>query len=273
MRNPSSPASRIRVIPTLLLAVFAFQIVAAEDPAPPTPAKRRGLFDFFRGSTPATTPANKPDVATLPIAHLSPEQMTLGLKEALGHGLDQAIASLGRTNGFFTNLNVRIPMPQSLRRIENTLRSVGQDRIADNFILTLNQAAEQAVPAAAEVFTESLRNMSVADARKILTGPDDAATRYFQDATRQELGRRFLPMVQEATSRTGATAAYKQVVDRTKAMGPLLRTPAVDVDAYVTEKAMDGLFTLVAEEERRIRENPAARSTELLKSVFGTLHR
>jgi hypothetical protein len=272
MKKSPSHASRILVIPTLLLAVFALQIVAAQDTtASPTPAKRRGLFDFFRGSPPSTNATTAS--TTLPLTQLSPEQMTLGLKEALGRGLDQAIASLGRTNGFFTNLNVRIPMPQSLRRIENTLRSVGQDRIADNFILTLNQAAEQAVPAAAEVFTESLRNMSVADARKILTGPDDAATRYFQDATRQELGRRFLPIVQDATSRTGATAAYKQVVDRTKSMGPLLRTPVVDVDTYVTEKAMDGLFTLVAEEERRIRENPAARSTELLRSVFGTLRR
>lgn len=129
------------------------------------------------------------------------------------------------------------------------------------------------MPAAAAVFKESLQKMTVADAKKILSGPNDAATRYFRETTQAELTTRFLPIVQKATAASGATAAYKQGTDRVKVAGPFVRVPELDLDGYVTSKALDGLFVRVAEEERRIRETPAARGTELLKTVFGALGR
>jgi len=219
-----------------------------------------------------------PDLPALPSLSrgspaLSQDQLVRGLKEALGNGLDHAVASLGREQGFLTNLNVRIPIPPKLQTVEKTLRSLGQQRVADHFVETMNHAAEQAVPAAAVVFKDTLQKMTVADARRILSGSSNAATLYFRENTHAELTRKFLPIVQKATEGAGTTAAYKQVSDKLRLAGPFVRMPNMDLDAYVTEKALDGLFTLVAEEEQRIRENPAARTTDLLKSVFGSLRK
>jgi hypothetical protein len=207
------------------------------------------------------------------LADLPVDQVTKGLKEALGKGLEHAVASLGKSGGFLTNLNVKIPIPEKFQAVEKTLRTIGQERLADEFVTTMNQAAEQAVPAAAAVFRDSLQKMTVADAKKILGGTNDAATRYFRENTQAELTARFLPIVQKATAASGATAAYKQVTDKVKVAGPFVRVPELDLDGYVTTKALDGLFVRVAEEERRIRETPAARGTELLKTVFGALGR
>jgi hypothetical protein len=225
-------------------------------------------------TSPAAAPSAAPSAtAPLALADLSTDQVTRGLKEALGKGLDHAVGSLGKTGGFLTNLNVRIPIPPALQSVEKTLRSLGQDRLADEFLTTMNQAAEQAVPAAAEVFKGSLQRLTVADAKRILGGATNAATLYFREQTQVELSQKFLPIVQQATAKSGATAAYKQLLDKAKVAGPFLRTPAVDLDAYVTEKATDGLFKLVAEEELRIRQTSVARSSDLLKSVFGALQR
>lgn len=224
-------------------------------------------------ATPPPATATPGSGATATLADLPMDQVTRGLKEALGKGLEHAVASLGKSGGFLTNVNVRIPLPEKLQTVEKTLRTIGQQRLADEFVTTMNQAAEQAVPAAAAVFKESLQKMTVADARKILGGTNDAATRYFRETTQAELSARFLPIVQKATASSGATAAYKQVTDKVKAAGPFVRVPELDLDGYVTSKALDGLFLRVAEEERRIRENPAARGTELLKTVFGALGR
>ncbi len=222
------------------------------------------------GLTPAAPTPATPAVA---LSDLPVDQVTKGLKEALGKGLEHAVASLGKSGGFLTNVNVKIPIPEKFQTVEKTLRSIGQERLADDFVTTMNQAAEQAVPAAAAVFKESLQKMTVADAKKILSGPNDAATRYFRETTQAELTTRFLPIVQKATAASGATAAYKQVTDKVKVAGPFVRVPELDLDGYVTTKALDGLFVRVAEEERRIRETPAARGTELLKTVFGALGR
>jgi hypothetical protein len=207
------------------------------------------------------------------VSDLPVDQVTKGLKEALGKGLEHAVASLGKSGGFLTNMNVKIPIPEKFQTVEKTLRTIGQERLADEFVTTMNQAAEQAVPAAAAVFKESLQKMTVADAKKILTGPNDAATRYFRETTQADLTARFLPIVQKATAASGATAAYKQVTDKVKVAGPFVRVPELDLDGYVTAKALDGLFVRVAEEERRIRETPAARGTELLQKVFGAMGR
>ncbi len=224
-------------------------------------------------ATPASPTATSPTATVTSLADLSTDQVTRGLKEALAKGLQKAVGSLGHSGGFMTNLNVKIPMPEKLQTLEKTLRALHQDKYADDFIAIMNQAAEQAVPAAADVFTGSLSRMTVDDARKILNGPTNAATQFFRKTSETELKERFLPIVQKATASTGVTAAYKQILDRAKIASPFLSANAVDVDGYVTDKALDGLFTMVADEEKRIRENPVARTTDLLKSVFGSLER
>jgi Protein of unknown function (DUF4197) len=278
---PVVPATVVTAAPVATAAIAPS--VAVPETANP-PARAQKALDTLKrvvdaipqvqppvsGAVP-TTPAAAATAAT--VSDLPVDQVTKGLKEALGKGLEHAVASLGKSGGFLTNRNVKIPIPEKFQTVEKTLRTIGQERLADEFVTTMNQAAEQAVPAAAAVFKESLQKMTVADAKKILTGPNDAATRYFRETTQADLTARFLPIVQKATAASGATAAYKQVTDKVKLAGPLVRVPELDLDGYVTAKALDGLFVRVAEEERRIRETPAARGTELLQKVFGAMGR
>ncbi len=210
---------------------------------------------------------------------LSHDQLVQGLKEALARGVQEAVMELGHDGGFLTNLHVRIPMPPQLQRVEKTLRALGQDRLADDFVATMNHAAEQAVPQATEVFVDAVRRMTIADARTILTGPDDAATQYFRRVTETNLHQRFLPIVKQATDKAGVTSAYKQLLQATHqnqylgALSSLLwGNENVDIDAYVTDRALDGLFKIVAQEEQRIRREPIARTTELLQRVFGAIY-
>jgi hypothetical protein len=195
------------------------------------------------------------------------------LKEALERGLGQAVSQLGKEGGFLTNANVRIPVPERLQTVEKVLRRAGQDRLADEFVASMNHAAERAVPAAATVFTDSVRKMTVEDARSILTGPDNAATEYFRKTSGSRLQEAFRPIVADATAQAGVTAAYKKMVDGAGFASSLFKAYSPDLDAYVTEKAADGLFKVVAEEEKKIRENPAERTTSLLRTVFGALRK
>jgi hypothetical protein len=223
-----------------------------------------------------TPPASSTPASTAPspsVAGLSSEQVAQALKEALGKGLQRAVSTLGQPGGFLTNLNVKIPIPEKLQLIEKGLRAINQGQYADQCITTMNQAAEQAVPAAADVFVNSLKNMSVDDAKGLLSGAQDAATQYFRKTTETELTAKFSPIVQQAMTKCGTTAAYQQLLDKAKGVSPLFSNPSLDLNAYVTSKAMDGLFKTVAEEEKRIRENPVARSTDLLKSVFGSVQK
>jgi len=209
------------------------------------------------------------------VSALSQEQVVQGLKEALGKGVQQAVNHLGRPDGFLTNLNVRIPMPEKLQTVEKTLRALKQDKLADDFVNTLNRAAEQAVPEAAGVFADAVTKMSFEDARAILAGATNSATQYFRKTTETNLYTKFLPVVQKATAQAGVTSAYKRVLDRAGGGGlgsfgrSWLGADAIDLDAYVTNKALDGLFKMVAAEEQRIRENPLARTSTLLQQVFG----
>ncbi len=218
---------------------------------------------------------------------LSQDQMVAGLKQALGKGVQEAIARLGQTNGFLTNMNVKIPMPEKLQKVEKGLRAMKQDKLADDFVTTMNHAAELAVPAAGSVFADAVQLMSIADAKAILVGTNNAATEYFRKVTQTNLSARFLPIVKTATEQAGVTSAYKKLLEKanglTSSSGTLgtlgktlsatgyLNPETMDIDAYVTQKAMDGLFKTVAEEEKRIRENPAARTTEVLQKVFGAV--
>lgn len=204
---------------------------------------------------------------------MSGDQIAGGLKAALAQGLQNAVSTLGRSGGFLTNAAVRIPMPDSLNLVEISLRKVGQGAMADEFVTTMNRAAEAAVPAAASVFAGSLQQMTIADARGILTGPTNSATEFFRRTAGAQLKDRFRPIVAEATAKSGATAAYKQLMGKASFASPLFGGGTLDLDTYVTDKALDGLFVVVGEEEVRIRQNPAARTTDLLKLVFGSVGR
>jgi hypothetical protein len=221
----------------------------------------------------------KSSAASAAVAALPEGQVVDALKQALGKGVEHAIGQLGRDGGFLTNLSVKIPMPEKLHTVEKTLRAVKQDKLADDFIETMNHAAEQAVPVAASVFGDAIKGMSIADAKAVLAGTTNAATQYFRKTTETNLFEKFLPIVKSATDKAGVTSAYKSFMEKANegagAFGSfgksLTQQQNVDVDSYVTHKALDGLFKLVADEEQRIRQNPAARTTELLQSVFGAI--
>ncbi|MBM4180080.1 MAG: DUF4197 domain-containing protein [Betaproteobacteria bacterium] len=204
---------------------------------------------------------------------LSEEDMVKGLKEALSQGTRQAISSLGKDGGFLNNLDVKIPLPDELKKVEKLLRGLGQDKYADQFVASMNQAAEKAVPEAAVLFSDAIAQMSLADAKSILKGPDDAATQYFRKTSEARLKERFRPIVQAATDQAGVTSAYKSLMRQAGPAAKLLGVQATDLDAYVEGKAVDGLFKMIAAEEQRIRKDPLARGTDLLKKVFGSLGR
>lgn len=207
---------------------------------------------------------------------LTQDQMVGGLKEALGKGVQQAVASLGKQDGFLKDAGVKIPMPESLQKVEKTLRTLRQDKLADEFVTTMNRAAEQAVPEAAAVLGDSVKQMSITDAKSVLTGTNNAATQFFRRTSETNLHARFLPIVKAATDKAGVTGAYKRMTDKAVGGlgglgGSLLGKQAPDLDSYVTSKTLDGLFLKIAEQEKLIRENPVARTTDLLQKVFGAV--
>jgi hypothetical protein len=210
------------------------------------------------------------EVAKEALGGLSDSDIVGGLKEALTLGTHKAVSMLGREGGFLTNPQVKIPMPKSLRKVEKGLRKIGKGRVADNFVETMNRAAEKAVPEAAAIFADSVKNMSIDDAREILQGDDDAATQYFRENSGEKLKGKFLPIVINATNQVGVTSKYKKMTGKLGFLSSYIDTDSLDVDEYVTDKAMDGLFTMVAAEEKKIRENPVERVTDLLKKVFSS---
>jgi hypothetical protein len=206
-------------------------------------------------------------------AALSDEEIVRALKEALAQGSRQAIARLGKTGGYLNDPNLCIPMPDNLKTVERLLRTLKQDKVADEFVVSLNQAAEKAVPEAAAIISDSLAKLTLEDARDILNGSDDAATQYFRKHGEAQLRARFLPIVRQATQQAGVTSAYKRLMQRVGPYAQLMGSQATDLDGYVTDKALDGLFKMLAEEERRIRRDPLARTTDLLNKVFGAAAR
>ncbi|HQZ96765.1 MAG TPA: DUF4197 domain-containing protein [Pyrinomonadaceae bacterium] len=204
--------------------------------------------------------------------NVSDNDIAAGLKEALGKGVSSAVNSLGKPNGFLLNPRVKIPLPKSLQKLEKGLRVAGQGRSVDAFVASMNNAAEKAVPVAIDVFIDAIKWMSFDDARQILfSGQKDAATQFFRRSSEETLRGKFRPIVEEFTEKTGVTQKYKAMVGKAGFAAQLLGKDATDLDGYVTQKALDGLFLLVADEERKIRENPIGRTTALLKKVFGIL--
>lgn len=221
-----------------------------------------------RNRTSRTTTVNRMARAT----SISNSDISGGLKQALFNGVNNAVDSLGRRNGFLDNVRVRIPMPKSLQPVERTLRAVGQGRRVDDFVETMNHAAEEAVPVAADIFIDAIKQMSFSDARNILfSGQDDAATQFFRKTSENRLRQEFRPIVEDFTERVGVTSQYKRMIDKAGFIGAFVGGDARDLDGYITQKAMDGLFLLVADEERRIRKDPVGRTTDILRKVFGIL--
>jgi len=199
---------------------------------------------------------------------LSDGKITSGLKEALEVGTENAVTVTGRPDGYFLNQAIKIFMPQELRTFESGLRLVGYGPQVDEFILGMNRAAERAAPHAKRIFWDAITKMSFADARNILNGGDTAATDYFKDKTTDKLTAAFRPVVDKAMNEVGVTRQYKELIGRYQAI-PFVKRETFDIDRYVVTKALDGLFYVVGQEERKIRTDPTARVTDLLKEVFG----
>lgn len=200
-------------------------------------------------------------------------EIASGLKEALTKGVRFAIDTLGRENGFLNDVRVRIPLPKSLQKLEKGLRVAGQGKAVDEFVESMNHAAEKAVPVAIDVFTDAIKQMTFDDARKILfSGQNDAATQFFRRTSEETLRGKFRPIVEKFTSEVGVTQKYKDMIGKG---GPftkmLVGKDATDLDGYVTQKALDGLFFMVAQEEAKIRRDPIGRTTSLLRKVFGMI--
>lgn len=199
---------------------------------------------------------------------LSNDEVVSGLKEALIKGSQSAVNILGQENGFLSHPQLKIPMPEKLLAVESGLRKLGQDKIADQFVVSMNRAAEEATPQAMSIFSNTIKSMSVEDAYGILKGSDNAATEYLKKKGGNQLQQQFLPIVKQATNRIGVTEKYKALIDNLGMMSKFIDVESLDLDKYVTDKAIDGLFSLVANEEKLIRDNPAARTTDILKKVF-----
>ena len=200
----------------------------------------------------------------------APDEKTnvAGIKEALAVGTEQAVRRLSQPNGYFGNQAVKILMPGSIQKVADVARMAGFQKQADEFVLSMNRAAEAAAPMAARYFGDAIRDMTLEDVRGILTGGDTAATDFFRRKTHDKLYVAFKPIVSRKVGEVGATRAYKDMMGRYESV-PIMGRQSLDLDDYVTHKALDGLFYMVGEEEKKIRTNPAARTTDLLKAVFG----
>lgn len=194
-----------------------------------------------------------------------------GLKEALATGTERAVTQVARTDGYFGNQLIKILLPAKLQKAADLLGTVGYRKEVNELVLSMNRAAEQAAPKAAGFFGDAIRQMTVEDAKGILGGGDTAATKFFEKKTRARLFNAFKPSVSESMGKVGTVRAYKEMIGKydTLPLAAMLGTPSLDLDDYVTNKALDGLFTVLGQEEKKIRTNPAARTTDILRTVFG----
>jgi hypothetical protein len=218
------------------------------------------LDDVFKGvKMPQVGSSGGPDEATT----------ASGLKEALSVGTGNAVTSGSKLDGYFANQAIKILLPDNIQKVAEVLRKVGYQKQVDDFILSMNRAAENAAPKARQFFVNAIKEMSIQDAMKILRGSDTAATEYFKSKTFDKLYTAFKPPVSESMDKVGVTKSYKDMMGTYTKSVPFVKTESVDLDHYVTTKSLDGLFYMIGQEEKQIRTNPAARVTDLLKTVFG----
>jgi hypothetical protein len=201
-------------------------------------------------------------------AGLDQGTISSGLKEALSMSTERAIAAVGRTDGFYGNQLIKILMPEKLRMVTDALSKAGMKKQVDAFILSMNRAAEKAAPKAASIFIDAIKGMNMGDAQKILNGGDTAATDFFKEKTAKNIYDAFKPIITASLGQAGTTQQFNNIMNKAKAL-PLMGNVSFNLDDYVTKKATGGLFLMLGQQEKNIRTNPAARSTELLKTVFG----
>ena len=204
----------------------------------------------------------------LPSAGLSEEEVGKGLKEALNQGIEKGVEQLNKKDGYFKDAEIKIPMPEEAKKVEKKLRDLGQDKQVDDAIESMNRAAEDAAFAAKEIFVIAIKDMTLTDAMGILKGEDNAATKYLNKATYAALTAKFQPIIKVSLDKVGATQYWNTVFTNYNKI-PFITKVNPDLVAYVTEKALNGLFIQVAKEELLIRKDPLARGTDLLKKVFG----
>jgi RNA binding exosome subunit len=238
--------------PWLVLAALLFSI----------PPCRAGLLgDLTREALPSARSTGSLDDSTI----------VKGLKEALATGTERAVNEVAKPDGYFGNQLIKILLPDKIQRAADVLGTLGYQQQVDDLVLSMNRAAEQAAPKAARFFADAIRQMTVEDAREILNGGDTAATLFFEKKTRAQLLKEFKPIVSKTMDQVGTARAYKQMAGTYEStpLASLSGMPSLDLDTYVSNKALDGLFTMVGEEEKKIRTNPVARTTDLLRKVFG----
>ncbi|CAN5424180.1 DUF4197 domain-containing protein [soil metagenome] len=206
----------------------------------------------------------------LSLADISQADASQGLKTALEKGALAAIGILGKPDGFLQNAKVRIPLPGFLNDAAKLLKTFGQGKRVDELVTSMNRAAEAAVPMGKDLLVSAVKAMSVGDAKKILSGGDTSVTSFFAEKTRAPLGVKFLPVVTAATEKVGLAAKYNQVAGKASGIG-LVNKEDANIQQYVTGKTLDGLYTIIGEEEKKIRQDPVGTGSEILKKVFGSL--
>ena len=238
----------------VLLTIGFFVILCVINPSPTYPK----LGDILKGLK-----------KVLPSGKLSEKEIIRGLKEALQIGTGNAVGKASKVDGYFKNPKIKIPLPEKIQKVEGLLRTTGFGSQVDAFELSMNRAAEQAAPEAKSLFWDAIKQITFSDARKILKGQDNEATLYFKDKTYVRLQEIFKPLIHETMSKVGVTGAYQDLNDKVKNI-PFASSLHFDLDQFVTKRALDGLFFLLSDEERKIRQDPKARVTDLLKKVFGS---
>ena len=198
---------------------------------------------------------------------LTSDQVASGLKEALIAGISEGSSKASKLNGYFNNPTIKLPFPPDVQKVETKLRQIGLGSEVDKFVVTLNRGAEEAAKEAKPIFIAAIRGMTIQDAWSILKGEENSATEYLRRKTSQQLQMKFQPVIKRALDKTSATKYYKDIVTTYNKI-PLVDDVKDDLEGYATNKAIEGLFTLIAEEERKIRVDPLARTTDLLKRVF-----
>lgn len=201
-------------------------------------------------------------------AELSEDSIVSGLKEALQVGLSKAVDYSSKADGYLANPQIKIPMPDKIQNVADMLKNIGLQKPVDDFVLSMNRAAEAASPQAKDILLSAVQNMTFDDAKKVLNGGDTAATDYLRKKTFDNISGAFKPIVSDTVNKVGVTSAYKEMMGRFLDI-PFASAQSLDLDSYVTDKAVSGLFVMLAEEEKNIRTNPQARATDLLKKVFG----
>ena len=221
-------------------------------------------------SSTTTSTSSSSNSSTGGVSSLTDSEANGGLKEALTQGVGKAVSSLGAADGFFGNKAVKIPLPSSLQKIQKGMKLIGMGKQSDELVLKMNRAAEAAVPEAKTLLVDSIKKMSLADAKAILTGPQDAATQYFKKTTSAQMGEKFLPIVTKATDNVQLADSYNKYAEMGSKFGVVKKEDA-NINQYVTKKALDGVYYMIAQEEAAIRKDPLGQASSLLKKVFGSI--